>query len=53
MNAMFSLGLVSAGTNHSRISGQMRQLAAYYAEENNPLLIVRISQGLLHMEKVY
>ena len=51
MNAIFSLGLVSAGTNNSRLSGQMRQLAAYYAEETNPLLVVRIAQGLLHMGK--
>ena len=51
MNAIFSLGLVSSGTNHSRIAGQMRQLAAYYSEETNPLLIVRIAQGLLHMGK--
>jgi 26S proteasome regulatory subunit N1 len=51
MNAIFALGLVSSGTNHSRISGQMRQLAAYYSEDNNPLLVVRIAQGLLHMGK--
>lgn len=51
MNSIFSLGLVSAGTNNSRLGGQFRQLAAYYSEETNPLLIVRIAQGLLHMGK--
>jgi 26S proteasome regulatory subunit N1 len=51
MNAIFSLGLVSAGSNNSRLAGQLRQLAAYYSEETNPLLIVRIAQGLLHMGK--
>ena len=51
LNAIFSLGLVSAGTNNSRLAGQMRNLAAYYAEETNLLLIVRIAQGLLHMGK--
>jgi len=51
MNAIFSLGLVTAGTNNSRLGGQLRQLAAYYSEDTNPLLIVRISQGLLHMGK--
>jgi 26S proteasome regulatory subunit N1 len=51
MNAIFSLGLVSAGTNNSRLAGQLRQLAAYYSEETNPLLVVRIAQGLLHLGK--
>jgi len=51
MNAIFALGLTSSGTNHSRVSGQMRSLAAYYSEDNNLLLCVRIAQGLLHMGK--
>ena len=51
MNGIFGLGLTSSGTNHSRVSGQMRQLAAYYSEDTNLLLIVRIAQGLLHMGK--
>lgn len=51
MNAIFSLGLVGAGTNNSRLAGQLRQLAGYYAEETNPLLIVRIAQGMLHLGK--
>ena len=51
MNAIFSLGLVSAGSNNSRLAGQLRQLAAYYSEETNPLMIVRIAQGLMHLGK--
>jgi 26S proteasome regulatory subunit N1 len=51
MNAIFSLGLVAAGTNNSRLAGQLRQLASFYNEETNPLLVTRITQGLLHMGK--
>ena len=51
MNAIFSMGLVSSGSNHSRVGGLLRSLAAYYSEETNPLFMVRISQGLLHMGK--
>lgn len=29
----------------------MRQLAAYYSEDINPLMVLRISQGLLHLGK--
>jgi len=29
----------------------MRQLAAYYSEDNNSLMVVRIAQGFLHMGK--
>jgi len=45
-NAIFGLGLVSAGTNNSRIAGLLRQLAEYYSKEANHLFIVRIAQGL-------
>ena len=51
MNAIFSMGLVSSGSNHSRVAGLLRSLASYYSEETNPLFMVRISQGLLHMGK--
>ena len=51
INAIFSMGLVSSGSNHSRVGGLLRSLAAYYHEETNPLFMVRISQGLLHMGK--
>ena len=51
MNAIISMGLVSSGSNHSRVAGLLRSLAAYYNEETNPLFMVRIAQGLLHMGK--
>ena len=51
MNAIFSMGLVSSGSNHSRVGGLLRSLAAYYTEESNPLFMVRIAQGLLYMGK--
>ena len=51
MNAIFSMGLVSSGSNHSRVGGLLRSLAGYYTEEPNPLFMVRISQGLLYMGK--
>ena len=51
MDSIFALGLVSAGTNNSRLAGVMRQLAAYYSEDPNPLFVVRMAQGLLHMGK--
>ena len=51
MNAIISLGFVAAGTNHSRVGTQLRQLAGFYAEEPSQLFCVRIAQGLLHMGK--
>jgi len=51
MNALFSLGLICSGTNNSRIGGQMRQLAAYHSQDTNPMMILRMSQGFLHMGK--
>jgi len=51
MNALVSLGLICSGTNNSRIGGQMRQLAAYHSQDTNPMMILRMSQGLLHMGK--
>jgi 26S proteasome regulatory subunit N1 len=51
LNALFSLGLICSGSNNSRIAGQMRQLASYHSADTNPLMILRISQGLVHMGK--
>lgn len=31
MSAIFALGLIGAGTNNSRIAGNLRYLASYYA----------------------
>lgn len=51
INALFSLGLVTAGTNNSRLATTLRQLSSYYSEDNNALMVARISQGFLHMGK--
>merc|ERR1711865_434782 len=50
-NAIFALGLVSAGTNNSRVAGLLRQLSSFYKKEANILYMVRIAQGLLHTGK--
>ena len=44
--AILGLGLVSAGTNNSRVAGLLKQLSEFYAKEANHLFIVRIAQGL-------
>lgn len=49
--ATLALGLVSAGTNNSRVAGLLRQLSEFYNREANNLFMVRIAQGLLHMGK--
>ncbi|KAI8808022.1 armadillo-type protein [Cladochytrium replicatum] len=51
VNAIFAMGLVGAGTNNARLGQMLRQLAAYYHKEPNPLFMVRIAQGLVHMGK--
>ncbi|MCQ2973140.1 MAG: hypothetical protein MJ209_07785, partial [archaeon] len=51
MNAIFSMGLVSSGSNHTRVGGLLRSLAGYYNEETNPLFVTRVAQGLLHLGK--
>ncbi|TYZ63282.1 hypothetical protein PybrP1_009071 [[Pythium] brassicae (nom. inval.)] len=50
-NAILALGLVSAGTNNSRVAGLLRQLSEFYSRDANHLFVVRIAQGLLHMGK--
>merc|ERR1711968_431306 len=51
MSAIFSLGLVGAGSNNSRIAGLLRQLCSFYHKEADRLFVVRLAQGLLHMGK--
>lgn len=51
LGAIFSMGLIGAGTNNARLAGLLRQLAAYYAKDSNALFMVRIAQGLLYMGK--
>jgi len=49
--AIFSMGMIGAGTNNARLAGLLRQLAAYYAKDSNSLFMVRIAQGFLYMGK--
>jgi 26S proteasome regulatory subunit N1 len=44
--AILGLGLVSAGSNNSRVAGLLRQLSEFYAKEASHLFVVRIAQGL-------
>jgi 26S proteasome regulatory subunit N1 len=50
-NAIMALGIVSAGTNNSRVAGLLRQLSEFYSKEASHVFCVRIAQGLLHMGK--
>jgi 26S proteasome regulatory subunit N1 len=43
MSSIFALGLIGAGTNNSRLAGNLRYLAAYYANSADQLFIIRIS----------
>lgn len=51
MTAILCMGLVGLGTNNSRLGGQLRQLASYYAKDANALFLVRIAQGLVFAGK--
>ena len=51
INAIFAMGLLGAGTNNARLAQLLRQLASYYARDQESLFMVRIAQGLLHMGK--
>lgn len=50
-NAIFSMGLIGAGTNNARLAQLLRQLASYYINDQNGLFITRIAQGLVHLGK--
>ncbi|CAI4210616.1 unnamed protein product [Parascedosporium putredinis] len=51
VNAIFAMGLLGAGTNNARLAQLLRQLAGFYARDQEALFMVRIAQGLLHMGK--
>lgn len=51
LNAIFSLGLIGAGTKNSRINQLLMGLASYYHNETSHVFITRIAQGLIHMGK--
>lgn len=50
-NAILGMGIVSAGTNNSRVAGLLRQLSEFHSKEAGHIFCVRIAQGLLHMGK--
>ena len=43
MSAIIALGLIGAGTNNSRLAGNLRYLASYFANSPDQLFVVRIS----------
>lgn len=49
--AMLAMGLIGAGSNNSRLSDILRNVASYYTKESNGLFLVRLAQGLIHMGK--
>lgn len=51
LNAIFSMGLVGAGTNNARLAQLLRQLASYYSKDPDGLFTVRMAQGLLYLGK--
>lgn len=51
MNAIFSLGIVAAGTNNSRVAGMLRQLSEFYSKDADVLFVVRLAQGLIGLAK--
>ena len=51
MSAILALGLIGAGTNNSRLSGNLRYQATYFGSSPDQLFVVRIAQGLVHMGK--
>ena len=50
-NSILAMGLVSAGTNNSRVAGLLRQLSEFYSKEAGHVFCVRIAQAMLHMGK--
>merc|ERR1712014_139543 len=51
MCAIIGLGLMSAGTTNSKVAELLRGLATFYKDDNSPLFIVRLAQGLLFSGK--
>jgi len=51
INAVLAQGIIWAGTNNSRLMGNLRQLASYYNKDPDNLFMVRIAQGLVSTGK--
>mmetsp|Transcript_18748 Transcript_18748/g.28788 ORF Transcript_18748/g.28788 Transcript_18748/m.28788 type:complete len:326 (-) Transcript_18748:52-1029(-) len=50
-SAILALGLIGAGTNNSRLGGNLRYLASYFHNSADQLFVIRISQGLVSLGK--
>ena len=51
LRSLLGLGLISAGSNNSRIASLLRNLAIYYENDKNFLFVIRLSLGLLYLGK--
>ena len=53
LRAILGLGLISAGTNNSRVSSLLKNLGFYYSDEDERdyQFVVRIALGLLYSGK--
>ncbi|EAR97380.1 26S proteasome regulatory subunit (macronuclear) [Tetrahymena thermophila SB210] len=49
--AIFSMGLVGAGTNNSRLADILRNLSSTYKQDSSNKFFIRIAQGLVQMGK--
>lgn len=51
LRSILALGLISQGSNNSRIGGLLKNLGIYYEEENDYCFVIRIALGLLYSGK--
>jgi len=51
MCAIMALGIMCAGTTNSKVAEMLRNLALFYKDDNSPLFVVRLAQGLLFSGK--
>ena len=51
MRSILGLGLISCGTNNSRVGSLLKNLGRYYEEENEYCYVVRIALGFLYCGK--
>ena len=49
--SIFALGLVSAGTNNSKVAEILRGLSHYYQRDHMHVFLVRLATGLLYAGK--
>lgn len=51
LRAILGLGIISAGSNNSRVGGLLKNLGIYYEEEHDYCFIIRIALGFLYAGK--